>query len=96
MKLSVINIDPKILGGTPVFRGTRVPIQALFDHLPYPCVDEFLDGFDHISIEMVEEVLKIAAKKVIGESNNPIDKMSSEEYIVHLKNHFPPDQILFI
>ena len=45
---------------------------------------------------MVEEVLKIAAKSVIGESNNPIDKMSSEEYIAHLKKHFPPDQILFI
>jgi uncharacterized protein (DUF433 family) len=96
MKLSVINIDPEIMGGKPVFRGTRVPIQALFDHLPYPGVDEFLDGFPHISIEMVEEVLKIAAKSVIGESNNPIDSMSSEEYIAHLKKHFPPDQILFL
>ena len=30
---SVIHIDPEVLGGTPVFRGTRVPIQSLFDYL---------------------------------------------------------------
>ena len=64
MKLSVINIDPEIMGGTPVFRGTRVPIQALFDHLPEPGISEFLYGFPSITIEMVEEVLSIAAKKV--------------------------------
>ena len=33
MNSSVINIDPDILGGTPVFQGTRVPIESLFDHL---------------------------------------------------------------
>jgi uncharacterized protein (DUF433 family) len=64
MKLSVINIDPEILSGEPVFRGTRVPIQALFDHLPEPGIEEFLYGFPSISIEMVAEVLAIAAKKV--------------------------------
>jgi uncharacterized protein (DUF433 family) len=64
MKLSVINIDPDILGGTPVFRGTRVPIQALFDHLPEPGISEFLYGFPSITMEMAEEVLAIAAKKV--------------------------------
>ncbi len=64
MKQSVINIDPEIMGGTPVFRGTRVPIQALFDHLPEPGISEFLYGFPSITMEMVEEVLAIAAKKV--------------------------------
>jgi uncharacterized protein (DUF433 family) len=64
MKLSVINIDPEIMGGEPVFRGTRVPIQALFDHLPEPGIEEFLYGFPSISMEMVAEVLAIAAKKV--------------------------------
>lgn len=64
MKLSVINIDPDILSGEPVFRGTRVPIQALFDHLPEPGIQEFLYGFPSISMEMVAEVLSIAAKKV--------------------------------
>ena len=72
MKLSVINIDPEIMGGTPVFRGTRVPIQALFDHLPEPGISEFLDGFPSISMEMVEEVLSIAAQKVTAQRRKKI------------------------
>ena len=64
MKLSVINIDPEIMGGTPVFRGTRVPIQALFDCLPYEGIEGFLLGFPTVTREMVEELLEIAAKKV--------------------------------
>lgn len=39
-------IDPEILGGTPVFAGTRVPIESLFDHLEAGVpLDEFLDDF---------------------------------------------------
>ena len=55
MKLSVINIDPNILGGEPVFRGTRVPIQVLFDCLQYSSLEEFLEDYEHISREMVDE-----------------------------------------
>jgi uncharacterized protein (DUF433 family) len=73
MKQSIINIDPEIMGGTPVFRGTRVPIQALFDHLPEPGISEFLYGFPSISMEMVEEVLAIAAKKVTSKQRGKID-----------------------
>ncbi len=72
MKLSVINIDPEIMGGTPVFRGTRVPIQALFDHLPEPGISEFLYGFPSISMQMVEEVLSIAAQKVTAQKRKKI------------------------
>lgn len=72
MKLSVINIDPEIMGGTPVFRGTRVPIQALFDHLPEPGISEFLYGFPSISMQMVEEVLSIAAQKVTAQRRKKI------------------------
>ena len=64
MKQSIINSDPEIMGGTPVFRGTRVPIQALFDCLPDEGIDGFLYGFPTVTQEMVEEVLAIAAKKV--------------------------------
>lgn len=46
MSSSVINIDPEILGGTPVFRGTRVRIETLFDHLEDGVsLDEFLEDF---------------------------------------------------
>jgi uncharacterized protein (DUF433 family) len=46
MNLKVINIDPEILDGTPVFDGTRVPIESLFDHLDAGVtLDKFLDDF---------------------------------------------------
>jgi len=45
-KLSVVHSDPEILGGTPVFRGTRVPLRNLFDYLERGHdIDEFLDAF---------------------------------------------------
>ncbi len=53
---SVINIDPEIMGGTPVFRGTRTPIQVLFDYLRSSSIDDFLRGYPQVSREMVDEV----------------------------------------
>jgi len=48
----VINIDPEILGGTPVFSGTRVPIESVFDHLEEGVsLDEFLDDFPTVTRE---------------------------------------------
>lgn len=48
----VIVKDPHILSGTPVFRGTRVPIQALFDSIESgETLEEFLDGFPSVSRE---------------------------------------------
>ena len=45
--------DPEILGGAPVFRGTRVPLQALFDSLESgETLEEFLDGFPSVTREM--------------------------------------------
>jgi uncharacterized protein (DUF433 family) len=50
--VGVIIKDPDILGGTPVFRGTRVPIQALFDYLEGgETLEEFLQGFPTVSRE---------------------------------------------
>lgn len=61
MNLKVINIDPEILGGTPVFDGTRVPIESLFDHLEAGVpLDEFLDDFPSVGREQALEVLSIA------------------------------------
>jgi len=51
----VIIKDPDILGGTPVFRGTRVPIQTLFDYLEGgETLEDFLEGFPTISREMLQ------------------------------------------
>lgn len=48
--MGVITKNPNILGGTPVFRGTRVPIQALFDYLEGgETLEDFLEGFPTVS-----------------------------------------------
>ena len=49
---SVVHSDPEILGGTPVFVGTRVPVQSLFDYLESgETVDEFLRQFPSVKRE---------------------------------------------
>jgi uncharacterized protein (DUF433 family) len=59
--MGVIVKDPDILGGTPVFRGTRVPIQALFDYLEGgETLEEFLQGFPTVSRETAIAALEQA------------------------------------
>jgi uncharacterized protein (DUF433 family) len=63
----VIVRNPGILGGTPVFRGTRVPFQALLDYLEggQP-LDEFLDDFPTVSREAAIAALESAKESLIG------------------------------
>ena len=57
----VIVKDPDILGGTPVFRGTRVPLQALFDSIEGgETLEEFLEGFPSVSRELAVAALEQA------------------------------------
>ena len=59
----LIMIDPEILGGQPVFKGTRVPIESLFDHLEVGVpLDEFLDDFPTVNKEQAVAVLAVANK----------------------------------
>ncbi len=61
MNIKVINVDPDILGGTPVFEGTRVPIESLFDHLEDGvALDDFLEDFPTVSRDQAIAVLTIA------------------------------------
>ena len=61
----VINIDPEILGGTPVFCGTRVPIKNLFDYLETgETIDEFLNDFEGVKREQVIKLLELSEKLV--------------------------------
>ncbi|MBC7899868.1 MAG: DUF433 domain-containing protein [Saprospiraceae bacterium] len=55
---SVITFDPEIMSGTPVFQGTRVPVQSMFDWLETETLDEFLDNFPSVSREQAIEVLE--------------------------------------
>ncbi len=62
MKPSLITQSPEILGGTPVFYGTRVPIQTLIDYLAGgETLDEFLDNFPSVSREQAIEFLQSAS-----------------------------------
>ena len=68
MSNSVININKNILGGTPVFRGTRVPIQNLFDYIEGGfTIDEFLDGFPSVTRDQVFELLRLAENVLTSE-----------------------------
>jgi uncharacterized protein (DUF433 family) len=61
----VINIDPEILGGTPVFNGTRVPIKNLFDYLETgDTIETFLADFEGVRKEQVVKVLEISQRLI--------------------------------
>jgi uncharacterized protein (DUF433 family) len=60
-KQPVIHSDPDILGGTPVFVGTRVPVKTLLDYLEGgERLDEFLDDFPSVSREQAVAILELA------------------------------------
>jgi len=62
----IIDSNPEILGGTPVFRGTRVPIKSLFDHLEAgDSIDDFLEGFPSVQREQVIALLEMSQHRVL-------------------------------
>jgi len=68
MNYGPINIDPETMGGTPVFTGTRIPAQTLFDYIEGgDDLNEFLDDFPTISKEAAVEVLNMAKKTLTTE-----------------------------
>ena len=61
MNTQLITIDPEIHSGTPVFRGSRVPIKTLFDHLEAgDALEVFLDDFPSVSRQLAVAVLEEA------------------------------------
>jgi uncharacterized protein (DUF433 family) len=70
MSTQTINIDPEILGGTPVFAGTRVPIKNLFDYLETgETIEEFLEDFEGVNRTQVISVLEMSRKLIQTSSN---------------------------
>ena len=58
MKEAILR-DPEVMHGTPVFRGTRVPVQTLFDYLENgESLDEFLEGFPTVGRGLAIQVLE--------------------------------------
>jgi uncharacterized protein (DUF433 family) len=64
-----IERDPTRLGGVPVFRGTRVPVKSLFDHLRAgDSLETFLEDFPGVEREQAQSVIDLAAKQVLDEA----------------------------
>ena len=62
----IIHSDPEILGGTPVFVGTRVPLQNLIDSLEGgESIEDFLDGFPSVRREQVIAVIEAGKQRML-------------------------------
>jgi uncharacterized protein (DUF433 family) len=70
MKLaSVVHSDPEILGGTPVFVGTRVPVQALIDYIQGGhTLEKFLDDFPSVPRELAIAALEQAKRHLMSDA----------------------------
>ena len=62
----IVHSDPEIMGGTPVFVGTRVPLQNLIDYLEGgESIEDFLDGFPSVKREQIIAVIEAAKLKML-------------------------------
>jgi uncharacterized protein (DUF433 family) len=67
---SIVHSDPDILGGTPVFVGTRVPVQALIDYIAGGhSLNEFLDDFPTVTRELAIAALEQAKASLIADAS---------------------------
>ncbi|MEQ9549601.1 MAG: DUF433 domain-containing protein [Coleofasciculus sp. G3-WIS-01] len=63
----IISISPEVMGGTPVFAGTRVPVQTFLDYLKAgESINDFLDGFPTVTKAQVISFLEEAGKQLVG------------------------------
>ena len=66
---SVVHSDPEILGGTPVFIGTRVPVKALIDYIEGGhSLEEFLDDFPTVSRQIAIAALEQAKEHLLADA----------------------------
>ncbi|HEX9811398.1 MAG TPA: DUF433 domain-containing protein [Burkholderiales bacterium] len=64
---SAVSCDRDVMGGTPVFSGTRVPVQTLLDYLEAgESIDDFLSGFPSVSREQIIAFLEEAKDRVVA------------------------------
>jgi uncharacterized protein (DUF433 family) len=68
---SVIHSDPDILGGTPVFVGTRVPVRTLLDYLEAgEPLAEFLEDFPTVTRELATAALRLAGEALVADARS--------------------------
>jgi len=71
MENDVVEVNPEKVSGTPVFAGTRVPIQNLFDYIEGgETLEDFLEGFPPVTREQAIAVLEQAKKSLFAETSN--------------------------
>jgi uncharacterized protein (DUF433 family) len=74
MAIPLITKSKEIMGGTPVFYGTRVPVQTLIDYLAAgETIEEFLDDFPTVSQEQAVRFLETAGANLISQTNESSD-----------------------
>ena len=100
---SVVHSDPEIMGGTPVFIGTRVPLQNLIDYLEGgESIEDFLDGFPSLKREQVIAVIEAHAARrrrrseagFYSENRLQPESMSTKEILLEVAEKLPPDATL--
>jgi len=66
----IVTVDPQILGGTPVFSGTRVPVKNLFDYLEAgDSLEVFLDAFPSVTREQAVAALEMAREALVADAH---------------------------
>ena len=87
--------DADILGGTPVFRGTRVPVQALFDSLESgETLEEFLEGFPSVTRDMaiaaLEQAKEFLSNPLVTDPKHAYMRILLDECVKQrMRNHLP-------
>jgi uncharacterized protein (DUF433 family) len=70
MRQPIVTSSPDILSGTPVFEGTRVPVQALIDYLEGgETIDDFLTGFPTVKREQIVAFLEEATARMVARAS---------------------------
>jgi uncharacterized protein (DUF433 family) len=63
----VVSVSPDVMSGTPVFRGTRVPIRTLLDHLEVSDLETFLQDFPTVTRQQALRFMELAGEAVLAE-----------------------------
>ncbi|HUK81347.1 MAG TPA: DUF433 domain-containing protein [Verrucomicrobiae bacterium] len=67
MKKKVVSVDPEVMGGTPCFTGTRVPVQTLLDYIEAgDSIDEFLEDFPTVTRQQIIAFLEAAKDRLLA------------------------------
>ncbi len=70
----IVSVDPEVMSGTPVFTGTRVPVESLVAHIRSgDTLEDFLEGFPSVSREQAEGYLETAPKTALDRPRPPGD-----------------------